>query len=118
MNILIITGYLQNKPNFKNNTAFGSIKSEKMFMDFVAFGDQANEIIKYNTNDLLLIEGTLQRTKYNEKWQTQVKVQSVKKLSTDTPVESIDIDSESEIVSQALEDIDLGSDSDDDDLPF
>ncbi len=120
MNIIVLTGYFKAKPNLKNNVAYGTIKTDKMFLDFVAFGDTANEIVKYNATDLMLVEGTLSMSKYNDKWRTQVKIQSAKPISTpvvSTPLENISLDSEdmeTEIVSNNLDDLDLP----DDDLPF
>ena len=83
MNLLVFTGTFKQRPNLKNGVAYGTIKTDKMFLNVVAFGDTANEVAKQNDKDLLLIEGKLQQTKYNEKWSMQVVINLIKPISTD-----------------------------------
>ena len=111
MNIIILTGYFKAKPNFKNNVAFGTLKSEKMFINFVGFGDTANEIVKYNANQLLLIQGSLKMSKYNEEWKPQIEIHSIKALETEIPQSLDDV---ATLESGNLDEVDLP----DDDLPF
>ena len=112
MTLVILTGTFKNRPNLKNNVAYGSIKTDKMFLTIVAFGEVANEVAKCNTTDTYLIEGRLSQSKYNNEWRFQVVINSIKPIVNQMalPLEEED----GEIASGNLEDIDMPTD----DLPF
>lgn len=110
MNIVIMTGSFSKRPSLKNGVAFGTFKTDKMFLTVVAFNEIANEMAKQNTTDLLLVEGTLQQNKYNDEWRTQVVVKSIRHFGTAENA-------------QLADELDMGGDLEsvdttNDDLPF
>lgn len=112
MNITILTGTFKQQPNLKNGVAYGSIKTDKMFLTFVAFGETANEVAKCNTTDTYIIEGRLTQNKYKDEWRFQIVINEIKKLDIGaTPIVD-DIG----ISGGELEDVEMSEDEDD--LPF
>ena len=115
MTLVILTGTFKNRPNLKNGVAYGSIKTDKMFLTIVAFGEVANEVAKCNTTDTYLVEGRLSQSKYNEEWRTQVVINSIKAIGSQTTEQmALPLEEDTEITGGNLDDIDLP----DDDLPF
>ena len=114
MTLVILTGTFKNRPNLKNGVAYGSIKTDKMFLTIVAFGEVANEVAKCNTQDTYLIEGRLTQNKYNEEWRTQVVINTIKKIGNEaTEQMAMPLEEDTEITGGNLDDLEVS-----DDLPF
>lgn len=85
MNLIVLTGTFKKRPSLKNGVCSGFIKFDKMGYSIVAFQDTANEMAKVKENELVLVEGKLQTSKFNEEWRTQIVVNTIKVVSADLP---------------------------------
>lgn len=116
-----MTGTFKQRPNLKNNVAYGTFITDKMYMTVVAFKDTADAVAKCNATDTYLIEGRLTQNKYNDEWRTQVVINAIKPLGSAQPAQSVENiqsldeeDVDADLDSGNLDSIDIPND----DLPF
>jgi single-stranded DNA-binding protein len=126
MNLLVLSGNLTRDFTMKGSVAKSCLALQGrrivMYVDLVAFNKGAENCVKYNhKGDLVVVEGSLDISRYNDKNYISCVVNKITTLSAkqpngETPIETTDnfgeLDEPSDI------EIDTVDDVADDDLPF
>lgn len=120
MNIIVMTGKLKDDIELKDSgIAVGTIISEGSYFDIVAFKDKATELAYFTKDQLVMVQGELQKKKYKDKYYYKIVVRDIQRFEqTEKPSEILDnseiIEDNQEITGANLDSLVL----DDDDTPF